>query len=306
MDNKFDIIVIGGGPAGLTAGLYASRDKLKTLVLEKGFFGGQIATAEFVENFPGFPDGIGGFDLAQLIHKQATKYDLNTLNAEVIEVKLKGKEKTIVTNEGKFSTRAVIIAAGSERAKLSVPGEQEFSGKGVSYCATCDGAFFRDLPVAVVGGGDAAISEAIHLTHFASKVIVIHRRNQLRATAVMQEKVFSNPKISFMWDNVVDAIEGEETVKNVRLHNVKTGEQSVLEISGIFISTGLRPNTSFLQGALPLDGTGKIITDDRMRTTLPGVFAAGDIRGNSGMQAIIAAGEGASAAVNARKYLTEE
>lgn len=305
MDSNFDIIIIGGGPAGLTAGLYTSRDKLNTLAIEKGFFGGQIATAEFVENFPGFPDGIGGFDLAQLIHKQSLRYGLNTLNAEVNKVMLKDKIKTIVTSEGNFSATAVIIAAGSERAKLNITGEQEFSGRGVSYCATCDGAFFRDLPVAVVGGGNAAISEAVHLTHFASRVIVIHRRNQLRATAVMQEKALSNPKISFLWDTVVDTIEGSEKVKGARVHNVKTGEKSVLEVSGIFVSTGLRPNTEFLKGDLPLDETGKIITNDRMQTPLAGVFAAGDIRSNSGMQAIIAAGEGATAAVYARKYLTE-
>ncbi len=305
MSNTYDVIIIGGGPAGLTAGMYTSRDRLNSLLIEKGFFGGLIATAELVENFPGFPDGIGGFELAEFIHKQSIKYGLNTLNAEVNGAQLTGRDKTVKTNEGEFRAKAVIIATGSERAKLNVPGEAEFTGKGVSYCATCDAAFFRDLPVAIVGGGNAAISEAIHLTHFASKVIVIHRRDQLRATKVIQEKAFAEPKIEFKWDSVVDEITGDKAVKSVKLHNVKTGEKSEIDLSGIFVSTGLRPNTEFLLNSLKLDESGHIATNDRMETEIPGVYAAGDVRRNSGMQAICSAGEGATAAIYAQRFLSE-
>jgi thioredoxin reductase (NADPH) len=305
MENTYDVIVIGGGPAGLTAGLYTSRDRLNSLIIERGFFGGLIATAEWVENFPGFPDGISGFDLAQYIYKQATRFGLHTLNTEVTGIEIKEKNKIVKTGEGDFICRVLIIASGSERAKLNIPGEQEFTGKGVSFCATCDAAFFRDLPVGVVGGGNAAISEALHLAKFASRVIIIHRRDALRATRLLQEKALAEPKISFIWDTVVEAIEGEDLVKKVRLHNIKTDEKSSLELSGIFISTGLKPNTEFVKDILTLDDTSHIITNDRMETEIAGVFAAGDCRHNSGMQSITAAGEGATAAMNAGRYLSE-
>ena len=305
MEKRHDVIIIGGGPAGLTAGLYTSRDLLNSLIIERGFFGGLIATAEWVENFPGFPDGVGGFDLAQYMYRQATKFGLHTLNAEVTGIEIRGKDKVVKTSEGEFITRAVIIASGSERAKLDVPGEKEYTGKGVSFCATCDAAFFKDLPVAVVGGGNAAISEALHLTKFASKVIVVHRRDMLRATRLLQEKAFAEPKIAFIWDTVVDGIEGADSVKRAQLNNVKTGEKSTLEVSGIFVSTGLKPNTDFVKNILTLDETKHIITNDRMETVISGIFAAGDCRHNSGMQSITAAGEGAAAAMNAGKYLSE-
>ncbi|MBA7645275.1 Thioredoxin reductase [subsurface metagenome] len=305
MNEKYDVVIIGGGPAGLTAGLYASRAKLNSLLIERGLVGGQIANAERVENYSGFPEGINGFELGQLMHQQATKYGLKTLLAEVTGIELQEGQKVIRTTEGDFMARAVIIAGGSERYKLDVPGEEEFTGKGVSYCATCDGAFFREQPVAVVGGGDAAITEALHLAKFASRVTVIHRRDQLRASRILQEKAFSQPKIEFRWNSIVEKIEGGDLVKKIGLRQVKTGEESALEVAGIFISIGLKPNTDYLEGILPLDVTGHIITDEKMETKVPGIFAAGDIRHNSTRQVITAAGDGATAAIYAEKFISK-
>jgi len=305
MNEKYDVVIIGGGPAGLTAGLYASRAKLNSLLIEKGLVGGQVANAERVENYPAFPEGIGGLELGQLMHQQATKYGLKTLLAEVTGIELQRERKMIRTTEGDFIAKAVIIAGGSERQKLGVPGEEEFTGKGVSYCATCDAAFFREQPVAVVGGGDAAITEALHLAKFASRVTVIHRRDQLRASRILQEKAFSQPKIEFRWDSIVEKIEGENLVKRIRLRQVKTGEKSALEVAGIFMSIGLKPNTDYLKSILSLDVTGLIITDGKMETEIPGIFAAGDIRHNSARQVITAAGDGATAAIYAEKFISK-
>lgn len=305
MNEKYDVVISGGGPAGLSAGLYASRAKLKSLLIEKGLVGGQIVNAERVENYAGFPEGISGFELGQLMHQQATKYGLKTLIAEVSGIKLQEGQKVIRTSEGDFIAKAVIIASGSERQKLGVPGEEEFIGKGVSYCATCDAAFFREQPVAIVGGGDTAITEALHLARFASRVTVIHRRDQLRTGRTLQEKAFSQPKIEFRWDSIVERIEGGDLVKGIRLRQLKTGEESALEVAGIFISIGLRPNTDYLKGILPLDVTGHIITNEMMETKVPGIFAAGDIRYNSARQAITAAGDGATAAIYAEKFISK-
>ncbi len=305
MNEKYDVVIIGGGPAGLTAGLYASRAKLNSLLVEKGLVGGQVANAERVENYSGFPEGIGGFELGQLMHQQATKYGLKTLLAEVTGIELQGERKVIRTTEGDFIAKAVIIAGGSERQKLGVPGEEEFTGKGVSYCATCDAAFFREQPVAVAGGGNAAITEALHLTKFASRVTVIHRRDQLRASRILQEKAFSQSKIEFRWNSIVEKIEGGDLVKKIRLRQVKTREESALEVAGIFIAIGLKPNTNYLKGILPLDVTGLIITDEKMETKIPGIFAAGDIRHNSARQVITAAGDGATAAIYAEKFISK-
>jgi len=305
MNEKYDVVIIGGGPAGLTAGLYTSRARLSSLLIERGLVGGQIANAEWVENYSGFPEGVSGFELGQLMHQQATKYGLKTLLAEVTGIELQEGQKVIRTTESDFIAKAVIIAGGSERQKLGVPGEEEFIGKGVSYCATCDAAFFREQPVAVVGGGDAAITEALHLTRFASRVTVIHRRDQLRASRILQEKAFSQPKIEFRWNSIVEKIEGGDLVKRIRLRQVKTGEESALEVAGVFISVGLKPNTDYLGSILPLDATGLIITDEKMETEIPGIFAAGDIRYNSARQAMTAAGDGATAAIYAEKFLSE-
>ena len=306
MNTVYDVIIIGGGPAGLSAGLYASRARLSTLLIEKGIFGGQIANAELVENYPGFPDGISGFELGELMHQQATKYGLETVAAEVIGVELGERGKVVKTSEGQYMAKAVIIAGGAGPNRLGVAGEEEFVGKGVSYCATCDGPLFKEQEVAVVGGGDSAVEEGILLTRFASKVFLIHRRNQLRASKLLQERAFANPKIEFLWDTVVEEILGHDLVKGLKLRNVITGERSTLEVSGVFIYVGLHPSTDYLRGLLPLDEEGRITTDERMQTEIPGIFAAGDVRRNSPRQAITAAGDGATAALSAEKFVNEQ
>jgi thioredoxin reductase (NADPH) len=304
VDRTHQLIIVGGGPAGLSAGLYASRSRLDTLLIEKAGLGGQILNAEMVENYPGFPQGISGSELGSLIAQQATKYGLPTAFAEVQGIEIRGGEKIVSTSEGQFKAKAVIIAGGSEHSKLGVPGEEEFTGKGVSYCAMCDGAFFRDQVVAVVGGGNVALNDALFLTRFASKVIVIHRRDQLRATKILQDRAFANPKIKFLWDTVVDSIIGDKLVKEIRLRNVKTGKVSSLEISGVFAAVGLRPNTDYLKGLLTLDEGGFISVNGWMETEVPGVFAAGDIRAGSIRQVVSAAGDGATAAVAAERFLS--
>ena len=303
--NSYDVIIIGGGPAGLTAGLYTSRGDLNSLLIEKGLVGGQISTAEKVENYPGFPDGIDGFELTDLMHRQATKYGLKTTIAEVLGIESQGKQIVIKTTGGDYTARALIIASGSDRQRLGIPGEEEFRGKGVAYCATCDAAFFRDVSVVVVGGGNAAITEALHLIKFASRVTIIHRRDKLRASAVLQEKALSEPKIDFIWDSVVEEVEGEDTVKRIKLRQVKTGAISTLEIAGVFVAVGLKPNTDYLKGILKMDAGGYVITNNKMETEVPGIFAAGDVRHNSARQAITAAGDGATAAFYAEKFLAE-
>jgi thioredoxin reductase (NADPH) len=300
---NYDVIIIGGGPAGLSAGIYTARARLSSLLIEKGLVGGLIVNTERLDNYPGFPEGISGLRLAELMQEQGTKYGLETTLAEVTGIELGEGQKVIKTSEGSFIAKAVIIAGGCHRQKLGVPGEEEFTGKGVSYCATCDGALFRELAVAVVGGGNAAITEALHLAKFATRVTVIHRRDQLRATPVLQEKASSEPKIDFLWDSVVQEIEGEGLVNRIRLRNVKTGRESTLDVSGVFVSIGLIPNTGYLEGILPLDKTGAIITNPDMETGVAGIFAAGDIRQDSPRQVITAAGDGATAAIGATKFL---
>jgi thioredoxin reductase (NADPH) len=300
----YEVIIIGGGPAGLSAAIYTARARLDSLLIEKGLVGGQIVNAERLDNFPGFPEGISGTKLAELMHEQATKYGLKTTIAEVTGVRLEKELKVIETASGSYRTRALIIASGCHRQKLGVAGEAEFTGKGVSYCATCDGAFFRELPVAVVGGGNAAVTEALHLTKFASKVTVIHRRDQLRAGKILQEKAFSEPKIDFRWDSVVSKIEGKDLVSGLKLRDVKTSRESTLSVSGVFVSIGFIPNTEYLKGVVPLAENGAVITNDLMETEVAGIYAAGDIRKGSPRQVITACGDGATAAIQATKFLT--
>ena len=300
---KYDVIIIGGGPAGLSAGIYTARDRLSTLLIESALVGGQAANAERLDNYPGFPDGINGAELTALMHQQAEKYGMETITAEVTELEPKEKQNTVITTEGNFNAGAVIIAGGCHRRKMNVPGEAEFGGRGVSYCATCDGAFFRDKEIAIVGGGNSAIAEALHLTRFAAKVTVIHRRDQLRATPVVQDKALASPKIDFRWDSVVEAIEGDTTVKSLKLRNVKTNEISSMAVTGVFVSIGVRPNTEYLKDIIPLNEASSIITGPDMETTVPGIYAAGDIREHSPRQVIVAAGDGAIAAISAAKFL---
>ena len=304
MGDSYQLIIIGGGPAGLSAGLYATRARLSTLLIERAIPGGQIINAELVENYPGFPQGISGAELGSLMEQQATKYGLEIIMAEVEGVEVGEEEKTVHTSEGQYRAKALIIAGGSEHGKLGVPGEEELRGRGVSYCATCDGAFFKDQVIAVVGGGNVAINDALFLTRFASKVIVIHRRDQLRATKILSEGAFARPKIEFLWDTVVESIGGDGQVRELGLRNVKTGTESKLEVSGIFVAVGLRPNTGYLEGVVALSPEGFILVNNQMETGVPGVFAAGDIRAGSARQVSSAVGDGATAAISAERYLS--
>jgi len=301
---KYEVIIIGGGPAGLTAGLYTSRAGLKSLLVERGIFGGQIVNATMVENYPGFPQGISGAELGSLMHQQAVKYGLEVVTAEVTGIP-QGQPYSVSTTEGSFEAVAIIIAPGSEYRKLGVLGEERLSGHGVSYCATCDGFFFRGREVAVVGGGDTAVTDALELSRHATKVYVIHRRDQLRAGQVFQQRAFAQPKLEFIWSTVVEEILGEKLLSGLKLRNVKTGQQSILEVAGVFVGVGLMPNSQSFFNIVDLDDAGYIITDETMATSAPGIFAAGDIRRNSARQIASAVGDGVTAAMSAFKYVQE-
>ncbi len=301
----YQLIILGGGPAGLTAGLYAARDRLKVLLLEKGAMGGQVLVTDWIDNYPGFPEGLSGSDLAGKMAAQAARFELETKIGNVVKVELSETVKRLTLESGEeITSQALIICTGARPNKLSVPGEEELTGRGVSYCATCDGPFFRDQDILVVGGGDTAIQEADFLTRFARNVRVVHRRDSLRATKVLQEKAFNNERIEFIWNSNVTAIEGGREVERIRLRD-NDGRETEIAASGIFILIGTIPNSEvFPLEQLGADKYGFIITDEEMRTRVPGVMAAGDIRSKSVRQVINGAGEAAVAAIAAENYLS--
>ena len=301
--NTYDTIIIGGGPAGLSAGIYAMRSKLNTVLVEKFAPGGQMMVTDFVENYPGFPLGIGGPDLSAEMEKQARGLGLEILSTEVISADFSKEEKIVVTPEGEMKAATVILAVGATPRTLGVPGEQKFLGRGVSTCATCDGAFFREKEIAVVGGGNTAIQDAIFLTRFASKVTIIHRRNELRATKILQDRALKNPKISFALSSIVVDIEGDVKVERIVIENTQDGTRKTLPVDGVFMLIGTVPNTEYFRGMIDLDPIGYIITDDSMRTNVPGVFAAGDCRQKILRQMVTAASDGAIAAIAAEQYI---
>jgi thioredoxin reductase (NADPH) len=300
----YDLVIIGGGPAGLSAALYGARAKLKVLLLEKEIIGGQAAITDWIENYPGYPEGISGLELTEKMKEQALKFGAEIVTCSAKAVKPSGKLKKISTSKNEdYLASAVIIATGRRSSKLNVPGEAEFTGKGVSYCATCDAPLFKDKKIFVVGGGNAAIQEAIFLTKFARKVTVIHRRDQLRAGRILQERAFANKKIDFLWNSVVTKIEGNQVINKISVKNVKTGQLTQLEADGIFVFIGNLPNTEFLDNLVKLDENGYILTDEKLSTSMPGIFAAGDVRHGSLKQIVAAAAEGALAAVSAEEYI---
>jgi thioredoxin reductase (NADPH) len=298
-----DIVISGAGPAGLTAALYAARAGLSTVVLAGPSPGGQLATTNHIENFPGFPQGIEGAELAQRFRRQAERFGAEIVPETVTGADFSDAHLTLRTGRRTFEGRTVIIATGAAPRRLGVPGEDAFFGRGVSTCATCDGFFYREKRVAVVGGGDSAIDEGLFLTKFASEVIVVHRRDELRAASIYQERAFANPKMTFVWDSVVEAIEGDETVTGVQVRNLKTGETAQIEADGVFIYVGTVPQTEPFVDQVELDERGYVVTDRRQRTDVPGVFSAGDVRNPRFRQVVVAAGEGAKAAMEAERFL---
>jgi thioredoxin reductase (NADPH) len=304
----WDIIILGGGPAGLTAGLYAARGDMTTLLIEKMVAGGQAATTEWVDNYPGFPEGIGGPELSNMMEEHAVRFGLQMRNEAVLALKSEdGDPKTfrIKTDQGRYRGLAVIIALGTEWSKLGVDGEERLRGLGVSYCATCDAPFFRDQDVVVVGGGDTAVEEGTYLAKMVNKVSIVHRRDRLRASQVIQQRAFANPKIEFIWDTVVEAVEGEEAVERLRLRDVKTGKTWHKPCAGVFIFVGQIPNTQILRDTVATDEWGYILTDDRMRTSVEGIFACGDVRQKLLRQIVTACGDGATAAFAAQQYVEQ-
>jgi len=303
----YDIIIIGGGPAGYTAGIYAARAALKTLLIEGAGTVSQITMTDMIENYPGIPDGINGFDLMQLFKKQALKFGLEILSQDVTEVKKNSDSvRWEVTSGAKvYKALSIIAATGAMWRSLGVPGESEFRGKGVSYCATCDGPFYRNRDVIVVGGGDTAIQEALFLTHFANKVTVIHRRDRLRAAGVLQKRAFAEKKIEFVMNATVEQIKGSDFVTGAKVKNVATGNLSEISADGAFIFVGRLPYTEIFQGLVEMDKTGFIITDENLRTSAPGLFAAGDCRSKHFRQVVTAAGDGANAVHSAESYIDD-
>lgn len=301
----YDIIIIGGGPAGLTAGLYSTRARLKTLLIESYTVPSQAVITASIENYPGFPEGIGGFELIDKFKKQAENFGLEFSigNVQSIAKDIKGWQ--VAVEDKIYNCLSLIIASGAQPKELEVNGEAKFRGRGVSYCATCDGALFRNKDIVVVGGGDTAVEEALFLTRFGKKVTLIHRRDNLRATKILQERALAHEKIDFVWSSQVIEILGNENVEAVKIQNIKTQRYSELHCDGVFIFVGLIPNTGFLKGIIELNETGYIMTDDNMKTSSDGIFACGDCRKKSLRQVITACGDGAIAGFSAQRYVEE-
>jgi thioredoxin reductase (NADPH) len=305
-EKNYDIVIVGGGPGGLTAGLYGARARRKTVILEKYLPGGQIANTEEIEDYPGF-EHISGADLATKMAEHAKKFGLKIESEEVVEVYVDSDDRVARCASGNlYRAKAIILSTGGSPVKLNVPGELEYAGKGVSYCAICDGAFFRDQVIAVVGGGDAAVEEATFLTKFGSKVLIIHRRDKFRAQKIIQKRAFDNPKIEVIWDMVVESINGDgKRVTDLSLKNVKTGEKSTLVVGAVFIFIGFRPNSDITREPLRKDQGGYVLTNERMETSIKGIYACGDVRAQLVRQITNAVGDGTIAAVAAEKYIEE-
>jgi thioredoxin reductase (NADPH) len=304
MSETYDVVIIGAGPAGLAAAVYTGRARLNTLVLEKGMPGGQILLTDFVENYPGFPDGVRPFALMDNFRKHAEKFGAKITTDEAKEIQRKEKLWSIVGNKEEYSARAVIVATGSIYRKLGIPGEGKLTGRGVSFCATCDGPFFKDKVVAVVGGGDNSLTEALFLTKFCQKVQIIHRRDQFRAEKILQERVFSSDKIEILWNNVVVKISGEKRLESIKIKNVQENTVSVLKVDGLFVSVGMDPNIEFLKGLVDLDDAKQIKVSQTMKTSQPGIYAAGDVTNACPEQMATAVGTGVAAALSVDEYLS--
>jgi len=305
LNTEYDIAIVGGGPAGLSAAIYAARGGLKTVVFEKAMIGGQIVVTADVENYPGFEENMSGFDIAEKMQKQAEKFNAEIKLEEVKAIGTEGLCKVVETSKSQYKVKSVIVATGAHPRKLAVPGEDKYTGRGVSYCATCDGALYRNKIVAVVGGGDSAIEEAIFLTKFAEKVYIIHRRDELRAIKIVQERAFNNDKIEIIWDSVVQAIEGGEFIEKLVLFNKKTERISEISVHGVFIYVGIIPNSGLLESRIKFDQLGFIETDNSMHTKIPGVYAAGDVTHKVLRQIVTASSDGATAAFSAEKWIEE-
>jgi thioredoxin reductase (NADPH) len=303
-EKNYDIVIIGSGPAGLAVGLYAARARRRTVLLEKGVVGGQIALTGWVENYPAI-ESINGFDLAQNMLKHAESYGMETHSVAVSGLERREDRLwRLTTEDGGYLARGVIITSGADYNRLGVPGEDRLIGKGVSYCANCDAAFYKDQEVAVVGGGDAAMDEGLFTSRYAAKLYMIHRRDQLRASRILQERAFADPKMEFIWNTVITEIVGEDEVTAVKLHNRESGEEWELPVKAVFIFIGHHPNTGYLQGLLSMDEGGHILVNEWMETELPGLYAAGDVRQNSARQVVTAAGDGATAAIAVDHYIS--
>lgn len=301
--DMFDIIVIGGGPAGLTCAIYCARAGMKVLVIEKALLGGQVSLCSTIENYPGFPFGISGVELAGRFEDQAKKFGAEIVWGDAQSVVIEGNVKKVILTDKIFSAKIIVLATGSEPKKLNVPGEEEFRGRGVSYCATCDGAFYKDKEIIVVGGGNSAISEALFLTRFVSKVTIIHRRNQLRSDRILAERAMADPKIEFMWSSVVEKIIGTKIVEGVEVLDLLENKRKIIRTDGVFIYVGEIPNTSLISDNVKLSDDGSVMVDEKMMTSVAGVFAAGDVVKKALRQISTAVGDGATAADSARKYL---